>query len=53
MDRDRVGGSVRVRKNGLRKEEEKESQRTKCNLSAYSDSQCLKRELTENAEDYS
>lgn len=36
-----------------RKEEETESERTKCNLSAYSDSQCLKWELTESVEDCS
>lgn len=36
-----------------RKEEETESERTKCNLSSYSDSQCPKWELTESAEDCS
>lgn len=36
-----------------RKEEETESERTKCNLSAHSDSQCLKWELTESVEDCS
>lgn len=52
-DRDREEGSGRVRESSWRKEEEKESERTKCNLSAYSDSQCLKWELTENVEDCS
>lgn len=33
--------------------EEAESERTKCNLSAYSDNQCLKWELTENVDDCS
>lgn len=36
-----------------RKEEETESERTKCNLSSYSDSQCPKWELPESAEDCS
>lgn len=42
-----------VREISERKEEESESERTKCNLSAYSDSQSLKWELTENVEDCS
>ena len=43
----------RERESGKRKEEESESERTKCNLSAYSDSQSLKWELTENVGDCS
>lgn len=54
--RDREGGlgivGVRERE-AKEKKEENESERTKCNLSAYSDSQCLKWELTENVDDCS
>lgn len=50
---EREGGGVRASVSGWRKEEANESERTKCNLSAYSDSQCLKWELTENIEDCS
>lgn len=52
-DRGGEGGSGRVRERSWRKEEQRKSERTKCNLSAYSDSQCLKWELTENVEDCS
>ncbi len=52
-ERDGDGEGDRVRKSSWREEEESESERTKCNLSAYSDSQCLKWELTENVEDCS